>query len=48
MFLAVDVAMTYTPSRRTVQVSDNIVRTWRAQPTVAVDVAMTYTPTRRT
>jgi hypothetical protein len=42
------VAVTYTPTRRTVQVSDNIVRTWRVQPTVAVDVAVTYTPTRRT
>ena len=37
--VAVDVAMTYTPTRRTVQVSNNIVRTWRVQPTVAVDVA---------
>jgi hypothetical protein len=34
--------MTYTPTIRTVQVSDNIVRTWRVLPTVAVDVAMTY------
>ena len=41
--VAVDVA----PTRRTVQVSNNIVR---VQPTVAVvDVAITYTPpTRRT
>ena len=35
-----------TPTRRTVQVSNNIVRTRRVQPTVAVDVAMTYTPRR--
>jgi hypothetical protein len=40
--VAVDVAITYTPTRRTVQVSNNIVRTWRVQPTVAVDVAITY------
>ena len=32
--------------KKTILDVNNIVRTWRVQPTVAVDVAITYTPTR--
>ena len=34
--------------KKTILDVNNIVRTWRVQPTVAVDVAVTYTPTRGT